>query len=137
MLGPLSPLLDFIFENPRIVNSILVAIVLIYIAGRVQLKIIQQKSESLVVELGREITRKKPHITKSGLFKKIYPQWSDAIRGWAIFVPSKYDFYPVLVKPEIVKQKMDFSPDWMASVLNRHQIYLDEDRQIDNPAMKS
>jgi hypothetical protein len=127
MLGSLGrPVLDFILDNPSFVTVILAVWLGLFVAGRLQLRHIERKSVQLVVVMGRELIAKKPHITARGLYKRIYPHWCEAVRGWAWFVPHRLDLWPVPVRPEAVQQKLPFSPQWIAEVLRQHDIRLEE-----------
>jgi hypothetical protein len=125
MLGNLGgQVLDFMIAHPMLVTVTLTVWLGVFVAGRLQVRRIEQKSADLVVEMGRELIARKPHITARGLYKRIYPRWCAALRGWAWFVPHRLDLWPVLVKPETVQQKFLFSPQWIAEVLRRHGIAL-------------
>ncbi len=127
MLGSLGrPVLDFMLDNPSFVTGILAVWLGVFVAGRLQLRHIERKSVELVVEMGRELIAKKPHITARGLYKRVYPRWCEAIRGWAWFVPHRLDLWLVPVKPETVQQKFPFSPQWIADMLRKHDIQLEE-----------
>ena len=127
MLGSLGrPVLDFILDNPSFVTVILAVWLGVFAAGRLQLRRIEHKSVELVLEMGQELIAKKPHITARGLYKRIYPHWCEAMRGWAWFVPHRLDLWPVPVRPETVQQKLPFSPQWIAEVLRQHDIRLEE-----------
>lgn len=127
MLGNLGrPLLDFILENPSIVTGVLAVWMAAFAAGRIQLQRIERKSEELVAEKAGKLVREKPHITSRGLYKRIYPEWSEAVRDWAWFVPHRLDLWPVPATPEAIQDKFHFSPEWISDVLRRHSIRLDE-----------
>ena len=127
MLGDLGrPLLDFVLGNPSIVTAFLAVWLVAFAAGRVQLRRIERKSEALVAEKAEQLVRDKPHITSRGLYKRIYPEWSAAVRHWAWFVPHRLDLWPVRATPEAVQQKFGFSAEWISDVLRRHDISLDE-----------
>jgi len=127
MLGSLGrPVLDFILDNPSFVTVILAVWLGVFVAGRLQLRHIEHKSVELVLEMGQELIAKKPHITARGLYKRIYPHWCEAMRGWAWFVPHRLDLWPAPVRPETVQQKLPFSPQWIAEVLRQHDIRLEE-----------
>lgn len=127
MLGDLGrPVLDFMLDNPSFVTIILAVWLGVFVAGRLQLRHIERKSVGLVVEMGRELIAKKPHITARGLYKRIYPRWCEAVREWGWFVPHRLDLWPVPVKPETVQQKFPFSPQWITEVLRQHGVRLEE-----------
>lgn len=127
MLGSFGrPMLDFILNNPSFITGILAVWLSVFVAGRLQLRRIERKSVELVVEMGQELIAQKPHITARGLYKRIYPRWCEAVRGWAWFIPHRLDLWPVPVKPETVQQKLPFSSQWIAHVLRQHNITLEE-----------
>jgi len=127
MLGPsLEPLLDWVLNNQFIVALIMVVVIAIYAAGRMQLKTIRTKTEELVLELSAGYIKNKPHITSSGLYKKIYPAWAEKVSGWVKFIPHKHDLWPVLPKPENVAPKMGFDAKWIADALRANNVALDE-----------
>jgi hypothetical protein len=120
------PLLDFVLANPSLVTGFLAVWLAVFAAGRIQVRRIARKSEELVAEKAENLVRDKPHITSRGLYKRIYPEWSAAVRDWAWFVPHRLDLWPVPVTPETVQYKVPFSPEWISDVLRRHDIRLDE-----------
>lgn len=127
MLGDLwRPVLDFMLANPSIVTGFLALWLAVFAAGRVQVRRVARKTEALVVKRGEDLVRDKPHITSRGLYKRIYPEWSRKVRGWAWFVPHRLDLWPVPVTPETVQNKFPFSPEWISGILRRHNIRLDE-----------
>jgi hypothetical protein len=127
LLGPsLAPLLDWVLENQFIVAIILAVVLALYIAGRVQLSTIRKETEEMVLELSAGHIKNKPHITSRGLFKKIYPVWSEQVGSWAKFIPHKHDLWPVPIKPETVAAKMGFDHVWIADALKANNVELDE-----------
>jgi len=128
MLGNLGrPVLDFMIHHSSSVTAILALWLGVFAAGRLQLRHIERKSVELVVEMGQEWIARRPHITARGLYKRIYPRWCEAVRGWAWFVPHRLDLWPVPVSSETVQQKLPFSPEWIAEVLHQHGIRLEKD----------
>lgn len=126
MLGSLSPVLDFMLNNPTITSAILLVWLAIYAAGRVQLWKIEQKTKELVLQISREHIARKPQITSKVLYKNIYPSWSEAVPEWGWFVPHRLDLWPAPVTPENVASKLSFSPQWIANFLCKQSICLAE-----------
>ena len=93
--------LDFMLANPLFTSGILTVWLGVFVAGRLQLRHIERNSGELVVEMGRELIAKKPNITAAGLYRRIYPRWSEAVREWAWFVPHRLDLWPVPARPVI------------------------------------
>ncbi len=128
VLGPFAYVLDFLLENPVITTTLLLVWLTIYLAGRVQLRQIEQKSRALVLQLSREYLAQQPHLSATGLYQHIYPHWSKAVPGWGRFVPHRLDLWPVPATPENVAQKIAFSPRWIAELLDAQNINLPPDQ---------
>lgn len=121
-----SRALDFIVGHPTLVTSVFAVWLGLFAAGRYQLWRIERKTTELVVEMSRDLIAQKPHITARGLYKRIYPRWTESLRRWAWFIPHRLDLWPVPVRPETVEQKFPFSAQWIAETLRQHGIRLEE-----------
>jgi hypothetical protein len=77
-----------------------------------------------VLDASREWLSKKPNITAAGLYKRIYPRWSEAVRDWGLFIPHRLEIWPVRVSPQSVRDKLSFSPQWIAALLAKHGLPL-------------
>lgn len=127
MLGPFSPALDFIQQNPLAVAAILAAWLAVYLAGYVQLRRIRARTTEMVLEASRTILATRPNMSPAGLYKRIYPQWERQLSTWGYwFVPHRFDLWPVPARPRFVREKLNFSPEWITNVLNQNQIRLEE-----------
>jgi hypothetical protein len=126
LLGPFAIILDYITGNPVIFSIILSIYLGIYIAGVIQLRNIKEKTTLLVIEISQQELRKKPNITSGGLYKRIYPLWEKEVKNWGWFVPHRLELWPVPVSPDVVKQKMAFTPQWIADTLKKNNINLNE-----------
>lgn len=128
MLGPFARVLDFLLQNPVFTTALLLVWLMIYMAGRVQLRQIEQKTQELVLQLSREYLAQQPHLSATDLYQQIYPHWSQAVPGWGRFVPHRLDLWPVPATPENVAQKIAFSPRWIAELLKAQNIKLTPDQ---------
>ncbi len=125
MLGPAGgAVLDWLRSHPTVTNGILALFLIVYAMGRLQLRRIEQRTIQLVLEMSKEWLARKPNITASGLYKRIYPRWSEAVRHWGLFIPHRLELWPVPVRPETVQSKLPLSPQWIAEVLAKHGIQL-------------
>ena len=127
MLGPwLSPVLDAILNNPSVTSAAFLIWFVVYIAGRMQLRQIEQRTKDLVLQIGRVEIAKNPQITAQALYKTIYPRWSEALSGWGWFIPHRLDLWVVPVTAKNVVPRMSFSPEWVANSLLEQNIPLAE-----------
>jgi hypothetical protein len=115
-------LVEFILAHPVLINTILGIWLVVFTAGRLQMRRIKRNTVHMVVDKGSAIIAHKPHVTPTGLYKRIYPIWSKTVPGWAWFVPHKFGFWPEPVTPELVAQLLPFTPEWVAEVLIEHGV---------------
>lgn len=121
-----SQLLDIILDHSVIVTGLLSIWLAVYIAGRVQLARIEQRTIAMVTSLSRQMIAQKPHITARGLYRRIYPRWKESVRQWGWFIPHRLDLWPVPVRAETVEKKIPFSAQWIAEVLAQHGVELEQ-----------
>jgi hypothetical protein len=123
MLGPFTVVLDFLTAHPLLTSAILATWGIIYYAGRVQLKIIEAKTIKLIVSHCRILLVKDSGISATDLYSKIFPIWVQELKTWQyLFIPNKYDLWPVPVTVENVLVKIPISPRWISAILDKMQI---------------
>lgn len=119
-----AAVLDWLRSHPEVTTAIFALLLTVYAMGRLQLRRIEQHTTQLVLDMSREWLAKKPNITASGLYKRIYPRWSESVRHWGLFIPHRLEIWPVPVRPETVQDKLSFSPQWIAALLAKHGLPL-------------
>ena len=120
MLGPLSAILDWFSAHPGVITAVIVVWLAFYLAGRIQLWRIRLRTTALVVEQSRRELTFDPSMSLAALRDKLLARWQAEFSGWRyLFVPHKYDFWPVKATPGNVLVKMPFSPEWLHQVLTR------------------
>jgi len=123
MLGPLSAILDWFSAHPGIITAVLVVWFALYIAGRIQLSRIRQRTAALVVEQSRHELAFDPSISLAALREKLLARWQAEFAGWRyLFVPHKYEFWPVKATPGNVLVKMPFTPEWLHELLTKASV---------------
>jgi hypothetical protein len=115
-----SAAMDWLIGHPIFTTAVLGLALAAYLLGRLQLTRIERRTAALVLDMSREWLRKKPNLTASGLYRRIYPVWSQSVSGWAWFIPHRWELWPVRVRPETVQRKLALSPQWIAELLARH-----------------
>ena len=125
MLGPFVVIMDFFSAHPEILTAILTLWMALYVAGRIQLKLIEQRTVRLVVDRSRRLVAANPQISLADLRAYIVPVWLEEVVKWNIlFIPHKFDFWPVPVTPKNVQVKLPLSPEWLTNVLKTNGIIL-------------
>jgi hypothetical protein len=125
MLGPFAAVLDYFSANPETLSLILLIWAVIYFLGLVQLKRIESKTTSLVLEHSLPLLQAEPELTPVDLYERIYPVWITELKGWKyLFIPHKHDLWPVSVTLEHVLAKIPFSSEWISKILTKNGIEL-------------
>jgi hypothetical protein len=125
MLGPFVVIMDFFAAHPEFLTAILALWMLFYAAGLIQLKLIERRTARLVIDRSLRLVAANPQISLADLRANILPAWLDEINKWNfLFIPHKFDFWPVPVTPKNVQVKLPLSPEWLAKVLNTNGIIL-------------
>lgn len=133
VLGPsLTPLLDFLETHPTIVAIFLFVLVGIYVAGRIQLNNISNKTKAYVLNRYQEVIQRRPKITAAGLYKLIYPDWAQEVKKWGWFIPHRLDLWPVPVNADNVKSKMSFNAEWVSEILKKNKIEIIHEEETKN-----
>jgi hypothetical protein len=123
MLGTAGiAIVNWLLDNVAIVSVVLAGYLSVYFAGRLQMRHIVKRTETLVLEAAMEMTRKGKRINRSGLYKRLYPEWTESLRSWAWFIPHRLELLIVPVSVEAVLVKLPFSPEWIDKVLEKNQL---------------
>lgn len=130
LLGPaLAQVLTFLQTHPEIVAIFVSILLILYIAGRMQLNNISKKTKEFVLGHYQDVIQRRPKITAGGLYKLIYPEWEKEVVTWAKFIPHRLDLWPVPVTASRVKEKMSFNVDWVKEVLKKNKLEITNDEE--------
>jgi hypothetical protein len=123
MLGTTGrALLSFIKDNTIIFNLVAGIYLTLLGLGHFQLWQIKKKTESLVIEISLPLVSNNPEITIQEIYNRIFPVWNSKIESWALFIPHRLEFYPVKATQDNIKQKFDFSQEWLKLLLISKEI---------------
>jgi hypothetical protein len=104
-------------ENPVPVSLGFALWLSVFFLGKVQLKMIREKTEAWILTSSREILKKSGNITVEQLYKQLLPQWEQNVRGTALFIPHRWEIWPVPATPRFVKKRINFTPEWLGGFL--------------------
>lgn len=118
MLGSTgSAIIDFIAQNPLLFNLFAVIFLLILGAGHFQLWLIKNKTKNLVLLTKESMLQNNDKSAPIDVYEKALPVWQQSLKKWALFIPHKLEFYPVLVNEKNVREKFNFSSQWIETIL--------------------
>jgi hypothetical protein len=123
MLGPFNAVLDYFIAHPNTLTLLLTLWLCMYGLGRYQLKRIEAKSTAWLLTRSRALLIADPGLTPPDLYQQLYPLWTEEFKKWRyVYIPNKYDLWPVPASLKNVQAKMPFSVDWIAKVLAKQGV---------------
>jgi hypothetical protein len=118
MLGPWSrPFIAWTIANPLPIGTFFTALLAFFAAGKWQLKRIDDRTKSMVIEGGRKALGENPQITAKELFEKLHPEWEMMLRETALFIPHRFELWPVPAAPQTVSERINFNSEWLGQYL--------------------
>jgi hypothetical protein len=88
-----------------------------FILGKIQLNNIRSKTNAWVLESTQSILTETPKIPIDKLYEMLYPGWVNNLRGSAVYILHRWEIFPVPATPRFVKDRIDFTPEWLGGFL--------------------
>lgn len=118
ILGPWSrTFIEWTSANPLPISAFFIALLAFFAAGKWQLKRIEDRTKSMVIEAGREALGENPQITAKELFEKLLPEWEKMLRETAWFIPHRLELWPIPAAPQTVSERINFNSEWLSQYL--------------------
>ena len=120
---------------PEISPTVSVAVfsiwLILFLWGRSQLNNIKDATTQLVLENIEAAKKKNKKLTLDQYYKILYPKFEVYVKANAKFVPHKTELFPMPAKPEYVKTRIHFTPEWVGAFLklNGHTIIASSQQQ--------
>jgi hypothetical protein len=92
---------------------------LIFLAGTIQFRLIKKKTRALVQEKAKNESENATETSFDEIYNSVYPGWCEMVRKTAWFIPSKSELRPIPASIENVKRRLNFSPLWVKSYLEK------------------
>ena len=104
---------------------------ILFLWGRSQLNKIKDATAQLVLENIEAAKKKNKNLTIDQYYRMLYPKFETFIKTNAKFVPHKTELFPMPAKPEYVKTRIHFTPEWVGAFLklNGHTIIANSKQQ--------
>ncbi len=118
--------LEWISANPAPAGIFLLVWIALVLSGKRQLGVIEARTGPLVVEGARKALEENPNLTPGQLYTQIYPHWCQMARRSALFIPHRWELWPLPASPSIIRDRIGFTPQWLAHHLAIHGILVDD-----------
>ena len=109
--------IDFATNNPGVILVIASLWLATFFLGRYQLNLIRTKTEAWVLESSKRILKETSGISLNKLYEQLYPGWEANLRGTAYFIMHRWEIWPVPATPRFVKDRINFTPEWLDGFL--------------------
>jgi len=103
----------------------------LFLWGRSQLKNIKEATTQLVIENIEVAKKENKNLTIDQYYEILYPKFETYVKTNAKFVTHKTELFPMPAKPDYVKTRIHFTPEWVGAFLklNGHTIIANSQQQ--------
>jgi len=104
---------------------------ILFLWGRSQLNKIKDATAQLVLENIETAKKNNKNLTVDQYYQMLYPKFEAYVKANVKFVPHKTELFPMPAKPEYVKTRIHFTPEWVGAFLklNCHTIIANSQQQ--------
>lgn len=105
--------------------------IILFLWGSAQFNRIKELTVKLVLGNIEEAKNKNKNLTLNQYYEMLYPQFEAIVKANARFIPHKTEMFPMPAKPEYVKTRMNFTPEWVGATLklNGHSLIATRQQQ--------
>lgn len=104
-------------ENPTPVGAFFTVWLVLFAASQWQLNRIKERTNILAIEQAQKQLGDNPSITVKQFYEALRPAWEQMVRASALFIPHRWELWPLPATPGIVEQRIDFSEEWLGEFL--------------------
>ena len=112
--------IEWMLAHPLVMGIILLAWMGMLYGGKAQLKRVESRTHSLVLEEARQYLAEAPGLNANHLYDRLYPQWRQMVRRSALFITHRWELWPLPAIPSLVRQRIGFTPEWLGQYLRTH-----------------
>lgn len=116
--------IEWMLAHPAITGAGMLIWTTLFLAGKAQLRRVEARTLPLVLDEACQALAEKPGLTAEELYDHLYPAWCRMVRRTAWFVPHRWEMWPLPASPAIVRDRMGFTPQWVARHLSEKGIRL-------------
>jgi hypothetical protein len=93
-------------------------------ASKLQLKRVKDRTEAFMISSARVVLEAEPRLSVEKLYKRLYPIWSEMVHKTALFIPHRWEIWPVPATPERVARQLGYTPEWLGQHLLANDIHV-------------
>lgn len=128
-------------DNPYPVGGFLTLWMMLFLAGNWQLSRIKERTKAISLKEARRLLEHEPDIRVKQFYDQLKPDWERMVRSSALFIPHRWELWPMPASPHRVEQRIDFTPEWLGEFLWLNEVKMRgakprEDEPEDSPLEK-
>ena len=117
-------------QIPPVISVIIFSIwIILFLLGRSQFNKIKDATMKLILANIDEEKKKNKNLTLDQYYEMLYPQFEAIVKANAKFIPHKTEMFPMPARPEYVKTRMTFTPEWVGAYLKLNGYSIIANRQ--------
>lgn len=120
-------LIDFSPETSLIVFSVWL---IVFLSGKMQLRLIEKISINFVLQKYEELISQNRKIRLGQFFNAISENWEPEVRRKVLFVPHRFELWPMPASPKYLAKRLPFSENWVGKVL------VENGKELKDPKME-
>lgn len=110
--------------SPYLYGGLLGIWLLFYLLGKRQFDQARQLTLDLVLSEVKQAQKANPELTVDQYYADLIPEWEALMREKIRFIPHKSEFWPMPAKPEYIRSRLNFTPEWLGAYLKINGINL-------------
>lgn len=110
--------------SPYIYGSLLGIWLLFFLLGKRQFNQARQLTLDLALTEVRAARKANPELTLDEYYADLITKWEALIREKIKFIPHKSEFWPMPARPDYVRQRLNFTPEWLGAYLKINGVKL-------------
>ncbi len=103
--------------SPYLTGALLAVWLGFYLYGKSQFKQAREITLMLALSELKQARNSIPDLTVERYYDYLLPKWEAAITARIKLIPHKLEFWPMPAKPEYVRARLNFTPEWLGAYL--------------------
>jgi hypothetical protein len=120
-------------NNPGIVSTFFAVWLALFATSNWQLNRIKSKTHKLVLKEAEKILEQKPNINIKDFYESLHPIWRGMVKDSALFIPHRWELWPMPATPNRVQKRIDFTPEWLGEFLWMEEVKMNGVKPPEKP----
>jgi hypothetical protein len=110
--------------SPYIYGGLMGVWLLFFLLGKRQFDQARQLTLDLALSKVKAARKSNPEMTVDQYYGALLPEWETRIKEKIKFIPHKLEIWPMPAKPDYVRSRLNFTPEWLGAYLKVNGVIL-------------